>query len=196
MVGARLRFVGREASPVVPRPADLGMVIVACLSSQDSPKDVPRMELPSLSIVIPTYNGLNHLERCLTSVQQYAPPGTQVIVVDDGSTDGTCFWLRKKHPEVEVLALPSNHGFCGAVNAGVARARREVVEMLNNDTEVSPGWAESALKHFADPSVGSVAPLVVFFDRPQVIDSAGQEYHICGWGKNRGYGHVLNEKYA
>jgi GT2 family glycosyltransferase len=154
------------------------------------------MELPSLSIVIPTYNGLNHLERCLTSVQQYAPPGTQVIVVDDGSTDGTCFWLRKKHPEVEVLALPSNHGFCGAVNAGVARARREVVEMLNNDTEVSPGWAESALKHFADPSVGSVAPLVVFFDRPQVIDSAGQEYHICGWGKNRGYGHVLNEKYA
>lgn len=150
------------------------------------------MELPSLSIVIPTYNGLDHLKRCLASVRRHAPAGTQIIVADDASTDGSRAWLRRYYPEVEVVALPVNRGFCEAVNAGVARARGAVVELLNNDTEVGPGWAEAALRHFADPTVGSVAPLVLFLDRPDVIDSAGQEYHLCGWGKNRCYGERLH----
>ncbi|HEV3203736.1 MAG TPA: glycosyltransferase, partial [Gemmataceae bacterium] len=121
--------------------------------------------------------------------------GTQVIVVDDGSTDDSRFWLAEKHPWVEMLALPTNQGFCQAMNAGLALARGTVVEMLNNDTQVCRYWAQAALAHFADPTVGSVAPLVVFWDRPNVIDSAGQEYHRCGWGKNRGYGKSLNEHY-
>lgn len=152
------------------------------------------MELPTLSIVIPTYNGLDHLRRCLASVRRHAPAGTQLIVADDASTDGTHAWLRRYCPEVEVVDLPVNQGFCGAVNAGVARARGEVVELLNNDTEVCAGWAETALRHFTDPTVGSVAPLVLFFDRPEVIDSAGQEYHLCGWGKNRYYGERLQTR--
>jgi GT2 family glycosyltransferase len=153
------------------------------------------MALPSLSLVIPTYNGRHHLRRLLPSVRRHAPPATQVIVVDDGSTDGTPVWLRARHPWVEIVALPANVGFCRAVNAGVARARGEVVELLNNDTVVCPHWAEPALAHFHDPTVGSVAPLVLFLDRPNVIDSAGQEYHICGWARNRGYGQPLRAEY-
>lgn len=149
------------------------------------------MELPTLSIVIPTFNGLDPLRRCLASVRRYAPPGTQIIVADDASTDGTRAWLRRHDAGVEVVRLATNQGFCGAVNAGVARARGAVIELLNNDTEVSAGWAATALRHFADPTVGSVAPLVLFLDRPDVIDSAGQEYHLCGWGKNRFYGQRL-----
>src|SRR6516165_8972923 len=99
------------------------------------------MALPTLSIVIPTYNGLGHLQRLLPSVRRHAPPGTQVIVVDDASSDGTSGWLKTRHPWVEVVVLSANEGFCGAVNAGVARARGDVVELLNNDTEVAPGWA-------------------------------------------------------
>jgi GT2 family glycosyltransferase len=150
------------------------------------------METPALSIVIPTYNGIEHLRHCLTSVRRHAPPGTQVLVVDDASTDGTREWLRREHPSVEAVALPANGGFCAAVNAGVARARGRVVELLNNDTEVCAGWAQAVLPHFADPRVGSVAPLVTFFDHPDVIDSAGVEYHICGWAKNRLYGLPLS----
>jgi GT2 family glycosyltransferase len=145
--------------------------------------------------VIPTYNGLDHLQRLLPSVRRYAPPATQVIVVDDASTDGTAAWLRARHPWVEIHVLRANEGFCGAVNAGVARARGEVVELLNNDTEVAPRWAEAALAHFDDPTVGSVAPLVLFLDRPEVIDSAGQEYHVCGWARNRGYGQTLRGEF-
>ncbi len=151
------------------------------------------MELPTLSIVIPTFNGLGPLQGCLASVCRYAPPGTQIIVADDASTDGTHAWLRRHYAGVEVVRLPNNQGFCGAVNAGVAHARGAVVELLNNDAEVTAGWAMTALRHFADPTVGSVAPLVLFLDRPDVIDSAGQEYHLCGWGKNRFYGQQLQE---
>jgi GT2 family glycosyltransferase len=153
------------------------------------------MGLPSLSIVIPTYNGLEHLRRLLPTVRRHAPPGTQVIVVDDGSTDGTTSWLRAEQPWVELVGLSRNGGFCVAVNAGLARARGEIVELLNNDTEVTAGWAEAALRCFADPGVGSVAPLVVFMDRPDLIESAGQEYHLCGWGKNRGYGRPVSGEF-
>ena len=153
------------------------------------------MQLPTLSIVIPSYNGLDQLQRCLPSVRCHAPPTSQVIVVDDASTDETQSWLRRNCPWVEVVALPRNQGFCGAINAGVKHARGEVVELLNNDTEVCAGWAEAALRPFADPGVGSVAPLVLFRERPDTIDSAGQEYHLCGWAKNRGYGQRLGPAY-
>jgi GT2 family glycosyltransferase len=152
------------------------------------------MALPTLSIVIPSFNGLDHLRSLLPTVRRHAPNNAQVIVVDDASTDGTSNWLQANHRWVEVVSLAANQGFCGAVNAGVTRARGEVVELLNNDTVVCPNWAEHGLAHFADPTVGSVAPLVLFFDRPEVIDSAGQEYHICGWARNRGYGQPVREE--
>jgi GT2 family glycosyltransferase len=123
------------------------------------------------------------------------PPGTQVIVVDDGSTDGTLDWLRAAHPCVEGVQTPSNLGFCGAVNLGLQHVRGDVVELLNNDTTVSPGWAEAALAHFDDPKVGSVAPLTLVMDRPHVIDSAGQEYHLIGWARNIGYGQELGPQF-
>lgn len=140
-----------------------------------------------LTVLIPTHNGLRHLQRCLPSVCRHAPPGTQVLVVDDASTDGTADWLAQHWAGVEAIRLERNQGFCGAVNAGIAAARGEVIELLNNDTEVEPGWAEAGLRHFADPTVGSVAPLVLVLDQDNVIDSAGQGYHLCGWAQAHGY---------
>jgi GT2 family glycosyltransferase len=141
----------------------------------------------SLTVLIPTYNGLHHLQSCLPSVRRHMPLHTQVLVVDDGSTDGTADWAQQNFPEVELLSLPANGGFCQAVNAGLEHARGDVVELLNNDTEVCTGWAEAALRHFADPTVGSVAPLVLRRDEPDRIDSCGQEYHLCGWAIACGY---------
>src|SRR5205807_1943511 len=85
----------------------------------------------SLSIVIPNYNGLDHLKRCLPSVCRFAPASTQVIVVDDASKDTSVAWIRRHFPGVEVLRLPENLGFCGAVNAGIECADGDVVELLN-----------------------------------------------------------------
>ena len=145
---------------------------------------------PACSIVIPTYNGRDLLAICLASVGRHRPPGIdlEVIVADDASTDGTADWLREAHPAVRVVALGRNGGFCAAANAGIAAARGAVIQLLNNDTEVEPGWLDAGLAPFADPAVGSVAPLVLVRSDPTRVDSAGDQYHLAGWPSKRGHG--------
>ena len=149
----------------------------------------------TLSIVIPTYNGRRHLERCLPAVCRYAPRRTQIIIVDDASNDDSGAWVRRHFPSIELVELPTNQGFVAAANAGIRAARGDIVELLNNDTEVTAGWAHPCLRRFTDPKVGSVAPLVLRMDRPTVIDSAGMEYHACGWAYNRGFNRNLSTDY-
>src|SRR5260370_29078833 len=102
---------------------------------------------------------------------------------------------RRRFPRVEVVAAERNGGFCAAVNAGLDRASGDIVELLNNDTEVLPGWPDACLHHFADPTVGSVAPLVLQMGDPGLIDSAGQEYHFCGLAYNRGHRRPLDGRF-
>ena len=151
--------------------------------------------MPRVSIIIPTFNGLAHLQRCLPAIRRYALPDTEVLIIDDASTDDTVLWVRQHFPEMNYFRSETNQGFCAGVNHGLARARGDIIEILNNDTEVYPGWMQSVLPHFADPNVGSVAPLVLRMDDPTIIDGAGIAYHICGWATDRGYGQTLNEEY-
>jgi GT2 family glycosyltransferase len=144
------------------------------------------------SIVIPSYNGRGLLGPCLASIRRCRPrdPGLpiEVIVVDDGSSDGTADWLAHAHPDVKLILMDRNSGFCAAANAGIAAARGRFVQLLNNDTEVSPGWVETGLAPFADETVGSVAPLVLVRSEPGRVDSAGDSYAWVGWPAKRGHG--------
>jgi GT2 family glycosyltransferase len=72
-----------------------------------------------------------------------------VLVVDDASPGGAVAAVAAAFAAVRVLRLPGQRGFCAAANAGIATARTPVVELLNDDTEVEPGWAEAALARFA-----------------------------------------------
>jgi GT2 family glycosyltransferase len=139
-------------------------------------------------VVIPSYNGRALLERCLASVNRHRPPEIEVIVADDGSTDGSVEWLASRHPDVRVVALERNGGFCAAANAGLAAARAPIIQLLNNDTEVSEGWIEAGLAPFSDRTVGSVAPLVLVRSNPERVDSAGDQYALVGWPTKRGHG--------
>jgi GT2 family glycosyltransferase len=141
-------------------------------------------------VVIPTYNGRRLLEVCLASVERCRPASValEVIVADDASTDDTVDWLARTHPEARLVRLERNGGFCAAANAGLAAARGAVVQLLNNDTEVTPGWLEAGLAPFADPAVGSVAPLVLVRSDPSRVDSAGDSYSLVGWPAKRGHG--------
>jgi O-antigen biosynthesis protein len=147
---------------------------------------------PLCSVVIPTYNGRALLERCLESIAQHRPSAPshsiEVIVADDASTDGTSQWLAHAHPEVQVVGLERNGGFCAAANAGIAAARGRFIQLLNNDTEVTEGWIEAGLEPFSDPTVASVAPLVLVRSDPRRIDSAGDSYALTGWPTKRGHG--------
>jgi GT2 family glycosyltransferase len=145
---------------------------------------------PACSVVIPSYNGRALLATCLASIARHRPADLpiEVIVADDASTDDTASWLTEVHPDVKLVRLERNAGFCIAANAGIAAARGEFIQLLNNDTEVKPGWIEAGLRPFEDPRVGSVAPLVLVRSDPSRVDSAGDRYAAIGWPSKRGHG--------
>jgi GT2 family glycosyltransferase len=154
--------------------------------------------VPPLSLVIPTHNRADLLQLCLTSVCAHAPEHTEIIVVDDASPDGAAGRVASQFAGVRVVRLPSRQGFCRAANAGIECATAPVVELLNDDTQVTTGWADAALRRFADPSIGAVAPLVLQGEPgpgTPLIDSAGDRYFIGGIAGKRGHGRPLSEEY-
>jgi GT2 family glycosyltransferase len=139
------------------------------------------------SIVIPSHQRADLLKRCLASVERHAPAGTEVIVVDDASVGGIIATTARGFSGIQVLRLPRRRGFCPAVNTGIARAQGDVIELLNDDTEVQAGWAEPALEWFGDDTVGAVAPLVLWGPGGARVDSAGDRYFIGGVAGKRGH---------
>lgn len=145
-----------------------------------------------LSVVIPSYCRADLLARCLTTVTACAPPGTEILVVDDASEGAVISETATRFPGVRVLRMTTRCGFCLAANVGIQASTGDVVEMLNDDTEVTPGWAEAALARFEPPEVVAVAPLVLQLDParraaglPLLIDSAGDEYDSGGFARKR-----------
>ena len=150
-----------------------------------------------LSIVIPSHNRPDMLAACLHSVRRHAPPGVEVLVVDDDSPGG-CASSEARSAGVESLRLARRGGFCVAANAGIAQASGDVVEVLNDDVVVSRNWT-TALERFSDPTVGAVTPLVLLgppgASAVERIDSAGDEYHLGGYARKRWHAEALAEKH-
>ena len=117
---------------------------------------------PVLSVVIVTYGRLDLTRICLQSVLgETNYPRLEVVVVDNGSPDGTASYLRhlaRQDPRVRIVLNDENRGFAAANNQGLARSTGEVIVLLNNDTEVSRGWHVPLLRHLQDPTVGLVGP--------------------------------------
>lgn len=148
-----------------------------------------------LSIVIPTHRRADLLRACLHAVIRHAPPGCEIIVVDDASPGGVCGRVAEQFAAVCVMRLPRQAGFARAANVGIRASRGAIVELLNDDTEVQPGWADAAVKGFADESVGAVAPLVLVWPDGKTIDSAGDRYYVGGVAGKRGHGEPLHAVY-
>jgi GT2 family glycosyltransferase len=151
---------------------------------------------PCLSIVIPSHNRADLLRLCLASVQRHAPPGTEIIVVDDASPNHAVSRVARSFADVRVIRRKRRRGFCAAVNAGIHAAQAPFVELLNDDTEVTAGWAEAALASFHDPTVAAVAPLVLCGPGRQAkptIDSSGDRYFLGGIAGKRGHGQPLHK---
>jgi GT2 family glycosyltransferase len=150
--------------------------------------------LLELSVVIPCHARSDLLRACLASVTRHAPAGGEILVIDDASPDGAASAAAVEYAGVRAIRLPKRGGFCVAVNAGIRAARGPIVEVLNDDTEVTAGWAEAALGWFREPSVGAVAPLVLRWPGgggQARIDSAGDRYYRGGVAGKRGRGTLL-----
>lgn len=149
-----------------------------------------------LSIVIPTHQRTDLLRACLDSVLRHAPSGTQIIVVDDDSPNGAASRACLSFRGVSVLRMPQRRGFCAAANAGINAAQGDMIELLNDDTEVTPGWAEAALAIFEQQAdVAAVAPLVLRWPDGAHIDSAGDRYYIGGVAGKRGLGQAPSNEF-
>jgi GT2 family glycosyltransferase/glycosyltransferase involved in cell wall biosynthesis/Tfp pilus assembly protein PilF len=117
---------------------------------------------PDVSIVIVTFNQFDYTQKCLESIREHTRANHEIIVVDNGSTDGTAERLRG-FPEVRLIANDANLGFPAAVNQGINAAIGTDVLLLNNDTVVTDGWLERFMEILAsDSSVGLVGPVSNF----------------------------------
>jgi len=142
---------------------------------------------PLVSVVIPNWNGAHHLPVCLDSLRRQAYAPLEILVVDNASTDGSRELLTRDYPEVHLIALPQNQGFTGACNAGIQAAQGEIIALLNNDTEVDPGWAAALVDAFArHPEAGLVASKILLFDRRDHLHTAGDLFRVDGRLFNRG----------
>lgn len=141
-----------------------------------------------VSIVIPNYNGKHFLEACLTAVFRQTIKDLEVIVVDNGSTDGSLEYLAA-FPQVRILSLDRNYGFCRAVNEGIKAADSDYVILLNNDTEAEENFAEALLKAIkSDERLFSCSSKMICFHDRERMDDAGDYYCALGWAFGRGKG--------
>jgi GT2 family glycosyltransferase len=144
-------------------------------------------------VVILNYNGERLLADCLDSLRAQDYPGTEVWVVDSGSTDASLSLVRDKYPWVKVIPLGRNYGVAKGYNLGLGEIlkdeRIQYFATLNNDTKLSPGWL-SALVDVMErhPEAGTVTSKTVFFYEPNKIDTTGVLLYRDG--SNQGRGHL------
>lgn len=143
-----------------------------------------------ITIIIPNYNGANFLKECLEALYaQENAPGYTTLVVDNGSKDGSLELLKVRFPQVSVIALPENTGFCHAVNSGIEASDTPYVILLNNDTKVYPGFVRALYDAIeANPSLFSVSARMLMWDKPELLDGAGDRYCVLGWAYSRAKG--------
>ena len=129
---------------------------------------LPCSERPDVSIVMPVYNKLDLTRACVASLYEHAVAATwELIVVDNGSSDGSADWLAEQDTEGRLhhLANPENRGFAQGCNLGAESANGRYVLFLNNDMEVTPGWLDPLVATLdRDPEVGIVGSRLLYPD--------------------------------
>ncbi len=132
-------------------------------------------------------DGKHFLEKCLGSLAGVSFDDTEIIVIDNGSKDGSPEYIRTCFPKVRLIQNPVNLGFAHAVNQGIRAAEGEYVLLLNNDTEVLPGFIEALCRALDedDRIFGASAKMLMYSDKT-LTDDAGDLYTVFGLALQRG----------
>jgi GT2 family glycosyltransferase len=138
-------------------------------------------------VIVVNFNGQRFLDDCLSALERQTLPRHEfeVLVIDNGSTDGSIEFVRERFPGVRLIALQRNLGFTGANNVGFRLARGRYLVLLNNDTRVAPDWLESLVRAVDAPDIGGVAARIVFRSDPSVLNSTGLALLRDGRGADR-----------
>lgn len=128
----------------------------------------------SISIIIVSWNALNHLKTFLPSVAQTDYPDFEIILADNASTDGSVEWVNEHYPEVKVATFDENYGYCGGNNRGAKHATGDILLFLNNDVKVEPDWLTHLDACFKDhPEAAALQPKMRSFSNPDEFEYAG-----------------------
>ena len=140
-----------------------------------------------VTVIIPNYNGLKFMEPCFKALELQIYHKFQILVVDNGSTDGSVEWL-KEH-QIPTIFLDTNTGFSGAVNVGIRAAKTPYVLLLNNDTEPDCHFIGEMVKAIErSPKIFSVSSKMIQMYHKDKMDDAGDMYSLLGWAYQRGVG--------
>jgi GT2 family glycosyltransferase len=145
---------------------------------------------PAVSVIIVNWNRQELLRACLRSLEQQTFRDFEVIVVDNGSADGSLELLRSApFEQVRTIENPENRGFCAANNQGIEAARGRFIGLLNNDAEAEPHWLEELLGAL-DPQadVGMAASKILTWEDHRIIDKASHLIYPDGQNRGRGTG--------
>jgi GT2 family glycosyltransferase len=141
----------------------------------------------SAAVVIPVWNGRRWLDGCLDSVLAQTRRPDELIVVDNGSTDGSAEHVAERYPEVRVVRLPENSGFAAAANVGLRDAASDAVALVNQDVELRPDWLELACAALArSPRAASVATKMLDLSDPSLLYDTGDILRRDGVCEQRG----------
>jgi len=129
---------------------------------------------PLVSIVTVNYNHSDVTCEMLQSLSRITYPNIEIIVIDNGSPDDNPEIIKERFPNVILIFNPINLGFAGANNYGIQHSKGDYILLLNNDTEVDPGFLEPLVRKMeSDQSIGAVSPKIRYYYKPDTIQYAG-----------------------
>jgi len=176
-IGNRQRFAPFElfSSLGVQDPGDSSAYSPAV--SRPLPHEKPHGRPAKLtSIIIPCFNQIAYTKLCLQSIEKYTTVPYELILIDNGSTDGTQAFLEeysRSRAGCNVILNKRNLGFAGGNNQGITAAKGDYILLLNNDVVVTEGWLERLITHIeSDPSIGMIGPMSNSVSGPQLVKDA------------------------
>ncbi len=138
-----------------------------------------------VTVIIPNFNGMAFLPGCIESLRRQSFRQFDILVVDNGSSDGSAEWLEEQG--IRTLRLTENQGFAGGVNRGIEACDSEYVILLNNDTQVLDGFVSELVRGIEESErLFSVGTMMIRADDHTKIDSAGDGLTVLGWAYQRG----------
>lgn len=150
----------------------------------------------SVSVILVNLNRLDLLRNALRSLLDSPRANTEIIVVDNASTDGSAAMVAAEFPSVRLIRNTTNKGFCEANNQGIALATGEFIALLNNDAEAGPGWLDALVQAIEkNPRAGMAASKVLVWEDSRRLDKVGHLIFLDGQNRGRGSGEIDNGQY-
>lgn len=145
-------------------------------------RQIADAKVPRITVLTLTWNQKQDTLQCLESLLQLHYPNFNILLVDNGSEDGTVRAVRDRYPGIEILENPENYGFAGGFNAGLRHAldqQSEYIFMINNDTEVAPDMLDILMQYVDEPRVGMLSPKIYYAgDRTRIWSIGGMRHPL------------------